>query len=73
MRSAPDGRALARGRIIDDLVVVGTLRKPDLWESTAVPELRQHAALAAEAILRRLPGAGARHAHAPIAARNAVA
>ena len=73
VRSAPDGRALARGRVIDDLVVVGTLRKPDLWESTAVPELRQHAALAAEAILKRLPGAGARHARAPIAARNAVA
>jgi hypothetical protein len=31
--------------------VVGTLRKPDLWESTAVPELRQQAAAAAEAIL----------------------
>jgi uncharacterized NAD(P)/FAD-binding protein YdhS/predicted metal-dependent enzyme (double-stranded beta helix superfamily) len=39
------GRARAAdGRIVDDLLLVGTLRKPDCWESTAVPELRVQAA-----------------------------
>jgi uncharacterized NAD(P)/FAD-binding protein YdhS len=39
------GRARAAdGRIADDLLLVGTLRKPDCWESTAVPELRVQAA-----------------------------
>jgi uncharacterized NAD(P)/FAD-binding protein YdhS/predicted metal-dependent enzyme (double-stranded beta helix superfamily) len=51
--TTPDGRALARGQIVEDLVIVGTLRKSDLWESTAVPELRQQAALAADVIMRR--------------------
>ncbi len=35
----------ARGEEIPDLFVVGTLRKPAFWESTAVPELRQQAAV----------------------------
>jgi uncharacterized NAD(P)/FAD-binding protein YdhS len=39
--------------LLDDLVVVGTLRKADLWESTAVPELRQQAAVAAKVALGR--------------------
>jgi uncharacterized NAD(P)/FAD-binding protein YdhS len=51
VRSTADGHAFAQGRRINDMIVVGTLRKPDLWESTAVPELRQQAAAAAEAIL----------------------
>ncbi|HRK31218.1 MAG TPA: FAD/NAD(P)-binding protein [Tepidisphaeraceae bacterium] len=34
------------------VVVVGTLRKPDLWESTAVPELRSQAVTAARTISR---------------------
>ena len=46
-----DGRALVQGQVIDDLLVVGTLRKPALWESTAVPELRQQCAVAAEIIM----------------------
>ncbi len=33
-----------QGREVPDLFIVGTLRKPALWESTAVPELRQQAA-----------------------------
>ena len=38
------GRALsASGEIHADLLVAGTLRKSTLWESTAVPELRQQA------------------------------
>ena len=31
--------------------MVGTLRKPALWESTAVPELRSQAATVAGAVL----------------------
>jgi uncharacterized NAD(P)/FAD-binding protein YdhS len=36
---------------VPDLFVVGTLRKPACWESTAVPELRQQAAAVAEGVL----------------------
>jgi uncharacterized NAD(P)/FAD-binding protein YdhS/predicted metal-dependent enzyme (double-stranded beta helix superfamily) len=48
------GHPIARGAQRDDLVVVGTLRKADLWESTAVPELRVQAASAAREIARHL-------------------
>ncbi len=52
LRTGPGGRAIdAAGRVRDDLLVVGTLRKPDTWESTAVPELRVQAADAARAAL----------------------
>lgn len=54
VRCDEDGRALEGGRAQDDLVVVGTLRKADLWESTAVPELRVQAAKAASSIATRL-------------------
>jgi uncharacterized NAD(P)/FAD-binding protein YdhS len=46
------------GQPVPDLFVVGTLRKPALWESTAVPELRQQAASAANNVVAWL----ARHA-----------
>lgn len=53
VRTTPDGRAIGVDEeASDDIVVVGTLRKPDLWESTAVPELRGQAADAAGAILK---------------------
>jgi uncharacterized NAD(P)/FAD-binding protein YdhS len=52
VRSTSDGRALSHGRVIENLIVIGTLRKPDLWESTAVPELRVQAAVAAEVLVR---------------------
>lgn len=49
-----DGRAVAAdGTPVDDLFVVGTLRKPQTWESTAVPELRVQAADAAARIADR--------------------
>jgi len=48
------GRARARGVVRSDLLVVGTLRKAQLWESTAVPELRAQAAGVASAIASRL-------------------
>jgi len=38
---------------LSDLIVVGTLRKPALWETTAVPELRAQAAAIAELALRQ--------------------
>ena len=51
LRTGRDGRVLSQGRLRDDLIVAGTLRKPELWESTAVPELRQQAKQAATAAL----------------------
>jgi uncharacterized NAD(P)/FAD-binding protein YdhS len=51
VRTTPDGHAIGSdGQPVRDLFVVGTLRKPELWESTAVPELRTQAAAAAEQI-----------------------
>jgi uncharacterized NAD(P)/FAD-binding protein YdhS/predicted metal-dependent enzyme (double-stranded beta helix superfamily) len=44
----------AEGREVADLLVVGTLRKPSVWESTAVPELRVQAAVAAGEVLKRI-------------------
>jgi uncharacterized NAD(P)/FAD-binding protein YdhS len=60
------GNALdAEGREVPDLFVVGTLRKPALWESTAVPELRSQAAIVAEGVIRlvmqHLPGSAGPH------------
>lgn len=54
VRTDADGCALAAGLSLGNLAVVGTLRKADLWESTAVPELRLQAASAARAIARHL-------------------
>lgn len=54
--STPEGRTIsASGEAVPDLFVVGTLRKPLLWESTAVPELRQQAALVSQQILQMMP------------------
>jgi uncharacterized NAD(P)/FAD-binding protein YdhS/predicted metal-dependent enzyme (double-stranded beta helix superfamily) len=56
IHSTPSGTPLADARVIDDLVVIGSLRKADAWESTAVPELRMQASLAADAIIHRIKG-----------------
>lgn len=48
------GRATAKGAVHPDLVVVGTLRKAQLWESTAVPELRVQARDAARTLAEQL-------------------
>jgi uncharacterized NAD(P)/FAD-binding protein YdhS len=49
------GHAVGRnGEMHEDLLVAGTLRKATLWESTAVPELRQQAKAAAQAALAAL-------------------
>jgi uncharacterized NAD(P)/FAD-binding protein YdhS len=59
IRTTRDGNALdAHGHAVDDLLIVGTLRKPDLWESTAVPELRNQAAAAATRLLGALTASG---------------
>jgi uncharacterized NAD(P)/FAD-binding protein YdhS len=55
VETTPDGEAVAAGgRTVEDLFVVGTLRKPADWESTAVPELRHQAAAVAEKLVGRL-------------------
>jgi uncharacterized NAD(P)/FAD-binding protein YdhS len=49
IETALTGEAIAaNGQVVSDLFVVGTLRKPAVWESTAVPELRVQAATAAQ-------------------------
>jgi uncharacterized NAD(P)/FAD-binding protein YdhS len=49
------GRALdSRRKPHPNLLVAGTLRKSTLWESTAVPELRQQAATMAQIALKTL-------------------
>jgi uncharacterized NAD(P)/FAD-binding protein YdhS len=40
----------------DRILLVGALRRGDLWESTAVPELRVQAALAAARAAAALAG-----------------
>lgn len=54
LRTTVDGRAVSRdGDPVPDLHVIGTLRKPAAWESTAVPELRVQAESAAATIVTR--------------------
>jgi uncharacterized NAD(P)/FAD-binding protein YdhS len=68
VRSTCAGYAVAQDRVSEDLLVVGSLRKADLWECTAVPELRLQAAGAAEALVNHptLLAAGAACASAGI-------
>ena len=57
IETTPNGNAIAAdGREVADLFLVGTLRKSTDWESTAVPELRNQAAAAAEGVLGLLAG-----------------
>lgn len=44
----------ADGGVADDIYLVGALRRGDLWESTAVPELRGQAAAVGTAVAARL-------------------
>ena len=59
LQTNANGQAIdSSGEIIETLLVAGTLRKSTLWESTAVPELRQQAqevALTAMATLASMP------------------
>jgi uncharacterized NAD(P)/FAD-binding protein YdhS len=55
LRTDSIGRAIdADGKTQDTLLVTGTLRKSTLWESTAVPELRQQAQIVAQTALATL-------------------
>jgi uncharacterized NAD(P)/FAD-binding protein YdhS len=55
VETSPGGNAVAEdGCEVSDLFVVGTLRKPASWESTAVPELRNQAASVADRIIKLL-------------------
>ncbi|MBV9761814.1 MAG: FAD/NAD(P)-binding protein [Acidobacteriaceae bacterium] len=47
----------ASGGVQNDLLIAGTLRKATLWDSTAVPELRQQAQTVARMALLTLSGA----------------
>jgi uncharacterized NAD(P)/FAD-binding protein YdhS len=48
VRTDGDGRLVdARGRSVPGVVCVGMVRQGELWESTAIPEIRQQAAAAA--------------------------
>ena len=60
LRTGPDGELVGRSGIGDDrIVLVGALRRGDLWESTAVPELRVQAVRAAAHVAAALGGAPA--------------
>jgi uncharacterized NAD(P)/FAD-binding protein YdhS len=52
VETAPDGRLLgADGRPVDHLYTLGPLRRPALWESTAIPEIREQAAALARILV----------------------
>ncbi len=54
--TAPRGAILdANGNISTLLYALGTPRKGDLWETTAVPELREQVQVVSEAVLQSLP------------------
>lgn len=56
----PDGRLLGKdGRPVPGLFTLGPLRRPALWESTAVPDIRNQAAALAERLLSRDPARSA--------------
>lgn len=72
VETSETGHAMdAEGHEVPDLFVIGTLRKPAYWESTAVPELRGQAAAIATGALAQLAqgrspqGIGAPHMRAP--------
>jgi uncharacterized NAD(P)/FAD-binding protein YdhS len=55
LHTDPMGRAIdANNQVVRTLLVAGTLRKSTLWESTAVPELRQQAQAIAQTALTYL-------------------
>ncbi|WP_233607202.1 FAD/NAD(P)-binding protein [Corallococcus sp. AB018] len=55
LATAPDGEVLdARGQPSAHLFTLGPTRRGDLWETTAVPEIRSQARDLAELLLRRL-------------------
>ena len=60
LRTARDGALLDRRGVADARIwTLGPLRRGELWESTAVPELREQAAVVAAQLLRSLRAAPA--------------
>jgi len=58
VQTGPSGQLLGADGYIPDAFVVGPWRMADLWEASAVPELRAHAADTADALVGALaPGA----------------
>jgi uncharacterized NAD(P)/FAD-binding protein YdhS len=54
IETADDGRLLGiDGQPVDDLYTLGPLRRPALWESTAIPEIRQQAMELAQLLVAR--------------------
>ena len=61
--TSPEGALLDRhGRPSERLFLVGPLRKAQLWESTAVPELRVQAASLARKLIDEAPASPTRDA-----------
>jgi uncharacterized NAD(P)/FAD-binding protein YdhS len=55
LRSDDDARMVSTSGVANPrIVIAGALRRGDLWESTAVPDLRVHAARAAATLLALL-------------------
>lgn len=53
LESDDAGRALdAQGTVVPWLRMIGPLRRPSLWETTAAPELRSHAVAMAKSLVR---------------------
>jgi uncharacterized NAD(P)/FAD-binding protein YdhS len=53
IETADDGRLLgADGAPVENLYTLGPLRRPALWESTAIPEIRQQAMELAKLLAR---------------------
>jgi uncharacterized NAD(P)/FAD-binding protein YdhS len=63
VRTDPDGRPLdAHGGVTPNVLCVGSIRQGELWESTAIPELRAQAAAAAELLAAAQPSPARRRA-----------
>jgi uncharacterized NAD(P)/FAD-binding protein YdhS len=54
LECTPDGRVLSAGAPRPPLWVVGALRQGELWETTAIPEIRVQAAEVAHAVVAEL-------------------
>ena len=55
------------GDVVPGVVCLGAIRQGELWESTAIPEIRQQAAASAELLVTAEPVARARRRPVPIA------
>jgi uncharacterized NAD(P)/FAD-binding protein YdhS len=71
VRTDPDGHLLDRdGSVLPGVVCLGAIRQGELWETTAIPEIRQQAAAAAGLLAAAGPTAEVRAAPATPPARQ---